>query len=605
MTEDNRRKLRNTWFKTEAGRVRLAVFVLVLILNLLTVKTSDDLGYSINNGLLDILQREYVQYMTWTGRTVAHLIARTFLAMPKFIFDICNSLLFCVLIELIGRHAAGSKKEVSGPLYAFSALAVFLFAPLFGQTVLWETGSCNYLWTTTIILAFLSVYRKQLDRETDRKPWFAAVFFLAGIAAGWTNENTGGACILMGLIFLVLYRRRKIPLKPWMITGLLGAVIGFVLMIKAPGNAVRAQDFINEGGMAYVLVHDLRNTLNVFGKPEAQLPLWLAFGAAFAVCLKERIPAREWLPGCGYAFCGMAAVGAILLSPVPVEFDRSMFGATVFVIIGVLSLAVQLFPAEASSPHHRTVTALLGVMSVLALFQYAHALVDLSYTRYQYTVRERWVSAQKQAGNVNPVVPVINSEFFTTYNAMYGLNDILEYPSFVNNENYAITHGLESVVSTSLDKWNALYRNGDSSLMNIVDLETYVQAVQANPDYIAFVTTSALNERYEAYLDLLEPAVGKTLGDQPYHILVFGAETEVKESGEPFGSEFTPEGHYVWVNSDADAMTCDILIDGKEYTNDQEGISIVVFDRASGRAVDSVTWHTDYAMRGIRSYVEK
>ena len=599
------RAKRNPLWSSPAGRVKLAVFFLVLVLNLLTVKTSDDLGYSINSGLADIIRREYIQYMTWTGRTVAHLIARTFLAMPKIIFDVCNSIVFCVLTELIARHAAGTQNKVSGMLYGFSALAVFLFAPLFGQTVLWETGSCNYLWTTSIILAFLYVYRKHMNQEGERMPWFAALFFLCGIAAGWTNENTGGACIMMVLIFLVLYRMKKTALKPWMITGLAGAVIGFVLMIKAPGNAIRAQDFINEGGKAYVLVHDLRNTLNIFGKPEAQLPLWLAFGACLALRLKQGIKKEDLLLSLGYALSGMAAVCAIVLSPVPVEFDRSMFGATIFVIIGVLSLAFPLFHAEGNKELHRAAPALLGILCVLSGFRYGHALLDLGYTRYQYTVRENWVQAQKEAGNVNPVIPVINNEFFTTYNAMYGLNDILDYPSFVNNENYAVTHGLESVVSTSLDKWNMLYRNGDPALMNTLDLESYVKAVQMNPDYLALVTTTPLNERYEAYLDLLEPAAGEDLSGHSHYILAFGAETEVTASDEAFGREFTPEGHYIWVNSGEDPMTSDILIDGTEYTNDQEGISIVVFDRASGRAVDSVTWNTDYAMRGIRSYTEK
>ncbi|MBQ8068494.1 MAG: hypothetical protein IJ201_09140 [Solobacterium sp.] len=584
--------------------IRLFVFLAVLILNLLTVKTSDDLGYSISNGLFDLFQREYVQYMTWTGRTVAHLIARFFLAMPKLIFDVCNSIMFCVLVDLMCRHAVGPNRDVAGPLYAVTALAVFLFAPLFGQTVLWETGSCNYLWTTTIILAFLYVYRKELDGTSERKPWFAVLFFLFGIAAGWTNENTGGACILLVLIFFVLYRRKKMPVKPWMIAGLIGSVIGFVLMIKAPGNAIRAQDFINEGGKAYVLVHDLRNTLNIFGKPEAQLPLLLAFGAGLALRLTKGIRREDLILALGYALSGMAAVCAIILSPVPVEFDRSMFGATILVIVGVLSIAAPLFGAQKTEVHW-SLPALLGVMCVISLVQYGHALLDLGYTRYQYTVREKWVTAQKNAGNLNPVIPTINNEFFTTYNAMYGLNDILDYPSFVNNENYAITHGLESVVSTSLDKWNAIYRNGDPALMNVVDLERYLAAVKANPDYIGFVTTTALNERYEAYLDLLETAVGKNLGTHSNYILEFGAETDVNGAEESFGKEYTPDGHYVWVYSSDDPMTSDILIDGMECTNDLEGVTIAIFDRASGTVMDAVTWNTDYAMRGIRSYVEK
>ena len=298
------------FFKEKKNRIRILIFILVLILNFLTVKTSDDLGYSINNGLFDIFAREYTQYMTWTGRTVAHIIARFFLAMPKGIFNVFNSLIFCIQIELIGKHAVGPKKNVEPLLYGAIALMVFLFVPVFGQTVLWETGSCNYLWTTTIILAFLYQYRKELDVPTKQKAYYPVVMLLLGIVAGWTNENTGGACILMVLCFIALYHRSYKTMKPWMITGLLGAVIGFLFMIKAPGNAIRSADFMNEGGKAYVLVHDLLNAINVFAKTDGQIILWVVFGfllaAAVLVHNTKQIPL-----GVCYALSGMAAVLAI------------------------------------------------------------------------------------------------------------------------------------------------------------------------------------------------------------------------------------------------------------------------------------------------------
>ena len=84
--------------------VMLVEFILIFILNLLVVTTSDDLGYQIHSGLIDIFKREYVQYMTWTGRSVAHIIARIFLAMPKIIFDVCNSLCFVYFTYLIYLH---------------------------------------------------------------------------------------------------------------------------------------------------------------------------------------------------------------------------------------------------------------------------------------------------------------------------------------------------------------------------------------------------------------------------------------------------------------------------------------------------------------------
>lgn len=589
--------------KTKTGIVKTAVFLLFLLLNLLTVKTSDDLGYSINNGIIDIFQKEYIQYMTWTGRSVAHIIARIFLAMPKGIFNLCNSLLFCIQIELIGKHAVGPKKEVSGLLYAMVALAVFLFVPVFGQTVLWETGSCNYLWTTTIILAFLWKYRKALDHPEEHHWYMIVLLFLFGVAAGWTNENTGGACVLMVLCYLFLYWRKKQKIRFWMIAGLLGSVIGFLIMIKAPGNAIRSADFINEGGKAYVLVHDLMSAINVFGKMDGQIVLWIAFGIilAFALMNKET---KQTLLGIFYALSGMAAVLAIIISPVPVYFDRSMYGATILLISGI---AVILAPMLEEKTVKCISVCSLAVMIVFSVLNYARAVVDLGYTRYQYQNRETWVAEQKAQGNRNPVVPQIYSEFFTTYNAMYGLNDILDYPSFVNNVNYSVTHDLDSVTSTTLERWNNLYRNGDPVLMNLLDLETYLSYLSDHPNLTAVITCSTLTEQYEPYLELLSSYSGENTLKTTTNFILYGSGKDMKiQTGEePFGTEVPLEGHYVWVSSNDDPSLSDIVIDGTEYTNDLEGISIVVFDTESGRAVDSVTWNRDYGMRGQRSFVEQ
>ena len=59
------------------------VFLALLVLELVAVPMSDDYRYAINNGLLDLFHREYIQYMTWTGRSVAHILARLFLALPR------------------------------------------------------------------------------------------------------------------------------------------------------------------------------------------------------------------------------------------------------------------------------------------------------------------------------------------------------------------------------------------------------------------------------------------------------------------------------------------------------------------------------------------
>ena len=87
--------------------ILIIIFFLFLILNILTPIIADDFGYALNldknhlRGIKDIINFQIVHYSTWGGRSVAHTIAQFFLMLPKWIFNICNSLCFTYLVYLI------------------------------------------------------------------------------------------------------------------------------------------------------------------------------------------------------------------------------------------------------------------------------------------------------------------------------------------------------------------------------------------------------------------------------------------------------------------------------------------------------------------------
>lgn len=64
--------------------------------------------------------------------------------------------------------------------------------------------------------------------------------FIPGILAGWTNENTAAAMLVIVIGFFIYYRSHKWAIPVWAIAGFTGAIIGFIIMIAAPGNFVRA-----------------------------------------------------------------------------------------------------------------------------------------------------------------------------------------------------------------------------------------------------------------------------------------------------------------------------------------------------------------------------
>ena len=420
-------------------------------------------------------------------------------------------------------------------------------------------------------------------RLEETKKHNIVLLFLAGIVAGWTNENTGGALILMLLLILGKHLFEKKKLQSCEISGLLGSMIGFLLLVLAPGNKVRAQDFISTNGKMYDFIHDFYGFLDVLEKGQIVLFVLLVVSIALAITLHKK--KEEIVYSIFYALCGIAAVFAIILSPVPVLFDRSMFGATTFLIIGTC-IPLYLVMEEKSIKLYSN--SLLACLVLFSSFNYLRTLPDLAYIRYQYAKREAYVKTQKAAGNVNPVIFQFNNEFETSYNPYYGLGDVSPYRLLWVNKFYAEVHGIESVQTTTLDKWTTIYANGDPTLINITDFDAYVETVNQDK-YTVLITTSYLNKTlYADYMKGLQTLGFKELntymtGVYQNHLL---SSSVSNEEGQYL--ETSVNGHDVYMCSNFDETLSDVLVDNIEYTNDRPGITFVVFDNEKDKVVDSL-----------------
>lgn len=226
-----------------AGIILFFIFILMLILNTLTPIIADDFAYqfitgttSKVNNLADVFISQYKHYFLWGGRTIAHILAQSFLIAPKYIFNIMNSFIYVLLIYLIYYLTTNRKNPLLLILIHF---LIFYITPLFGKDYLWETGAFNYLWTTVIILLLLAYHKKNEKAEDSKLRIF--LLFLVGIIAGWTNENTSFAllCILLIKQFDEKIIQKK-SIQKWKIASLVGVLTGFILLISAPGNYIRA-----------------------------------------------------------------------------------------------------------------------------------------------------------------------------------------------------------------------------------------------------------------------------------------------------------------------------------------------------------------------------
>lgn len=216
-----------------------AVWVVMWVFNCLTPLISDDYTYLMRypttepiRSLWDVVVSEYENYLLWSGRSVALGLTQLFLWLGKWLFNLCNAGVFCLLLWLCAKLAVG-RRPVPPLLLAVCTGLLIHLNPCFGAVNLWVTGSCVYLWPLTITLAFLLPYRLALEDGFDGGRGAAVGLFAAGVAAGWGNENTSGAAVLACLLMILLLRlfRRRTPL--WAGCGLLGSVTGFLLLLCA------------------------------------------------------------------------------------------------------------------------------------------------------------------------------------------------------------------------------------------------------------------------------------------------------------------------------------------------------------------------------------
>ena len=197
------------------------------------------------NGFTDIIYSQWKHYFSWGGRLVAHFFAQLFLWLGKDLFNFLNAGCFLLLLLEMQWIVNAGKISFNFPsndiLWLFGA--VWIFGIYLGIVFSWLTLSCNYLWTTVILLAFLLVYERHYfytgGKLLKNNYFYFTLFFIFGVFAGWTNENVPCFVILvLGLYLYKAYKEQK-EINLFLLVGLLGMVLGYILLVSAPGNFVR------------------------------------------------------------------------------------------------------------------------------------------------------------------------------------------------------------------------------------------------------------------------------------------------------------------------------------------------------------------------------
>ena len=287
----------------------------------------------------DLIVSQWSLYFTWGGRVVGQTLTQLFLWWGKDIFDIFNALAGVVLVAEI--YWCANKGRVSLDLnpvfvcWVFFALWAFSFG--FSTVFFWITGSCIYLWPTVFLLGFIIPYVRKYYYfccKFGRARFYELNMFLLGLVAGCGNENSVCWIVLVLLFFLYSHRNRR-GKEMWMYTGVAGLLLGYLLLMFAPGNVVR----LHEGhSLAILSLQSLKNNLYIFSITLTfQLFLWyFALKSLFNLrktALKKQTMKKDKLLVMILCVVSLGMSAIMLLSPFfP---PRSSFPGTVQLIIAV------------------------------------------------------------------------------------------------------------------------------------------------------------------------------------------------------------------------------------------------------------------------------
>lgn len=427
-------------------------FAAICLLNFFTPYMSDDLVFirEVNGAksIGDLFKQQYEQYMTQNGRAVLHMFVRLSFCMSKNVFNIVNSMVY-VLLTLLMYYNIDKKEKYDVKLLAFVTVLLWLFGVSFGQTVLWETGSCNYLWGTTLILGFVSLLKYMQGKTFTGKLHniiLSVLLFVFGVLAGWCNENTsGGGILLVGAMISYNYMKNKrINIK--MLAGLGGMLSGFLLMVLAPGYKLRAV-YMEEQytGVLRYLSRFYKCTLEIREHFIILLSLFIVF---FIIARMQKVEWQILRNSITFMVVGFATCYALVLSPTPMS--RVYFGAGIFFIIACVQCLENIKDENVYIPAMKL--SLISILCLFMLFIYVDEGMHVARIGREYNERDVYILEQKAAGETDIVVPMLRPQFETRYSFGYD-SDIEESSEYWMNIAFAQYYEVNSITGVPREEW--------------------------------------------------------------------------------------------------------------------------------------------------------
>ena len=292
--------------KKETTTLIIYVFLALtafFLLNHHTPRTMDDFNYAFKftedgrsndkiTSILEIPKSQYYHYLNYNGRAIVHTIAQLFsIQKTNTLFNILNSLMAVALITLIFVYSKMKTAYTNSTKLWLLVFALFWFlVPSPSMTLMWKTGSLNYLWTSVSIMLFLCGHHKVSNGDYSSKRAYP-ILFLFGVICGWGHEGLSIG-LSLGLLAHHIYYRKKFNSSLAVLV--LGFWLGSLLVVFSPGILSRADSTILNPSVFTLVTKRLMAVYRMFFEAQTKATLLATLGIV-ALLFKNRQLLKEFI----------------------------------------------------------------------------------------------------------------------------------------------------------------------------------------------------------------------------------------------------------------------------------------------------------------------
>lgn len=428
------------WHDVAYWGILLLACVVFWVMNCLTPFKEDDMAFTLVEGewrpvstLLDIL-RSHATHMVHTNGRLADVVPELFCGLlGKSAFNVCNALAFGLLAHLISLLSTHRR--------SITTIALFLAVvgtcyPVPGETMLWVSGSANYMWAITLSLLLAHFLLRYRD---ERLAWGRALALmpLAFIAGGFNEATSIGFLAGFGMYHAAnpKFFNGRVALV------LLGYFLGLLLIVLSPAAWERAAG----GGIVLNLgLGDLMSSRwLIFHEKMSRfiVPAMAIAGCVVAVAMKRGREVKEspW----PYIFLCLMAVMFVL----GILHERA-YAPWVTVSLIIVAMAVDMLLPQ----WHWSRMCALAILLALSVFTFARGVNVLKQYNDWNTQIEREIVA-------SPIQAVLLERQFDGYSRFIKLMNYRSTHYFAHEVIYRAYYGKRNVQFVS-DSVYSRYHEG-------------------------------------------------------------------------------------------------------------------------------------------------